>query len=171
MLFSQNIIKLKNTFFFVNVKWCVCSTCSFNHTLLLAILTKKGCLTGYTHTPITFNIQCLQHIWNTLTCMITLCMFIYTVIITEHVLTWDLNSQPLDSLHSNLPATPPCLCKWSVNRTILSSLIWLTYFSNFRVYCMVSGIILVGHNTIVLMLLLMTMISLVVFLESTFNRA
>jgi hypothetical protein len=43
--------------------------------------------------PLIFSVLNL-HIEHTMTCMSTLCMFIYTVIIIQHVLIWDFNSQP-----------------------------------------------------------------------------
>jgi hypothetical protein len=46
------------------------------------------------------------HICTYLTHMTPLCMFIYTSIIIQHVLIWDLNPQPLGSLHSHLLAMP-----------------------------------------------------------------
>jgi hypothetical protein len=51
--------------------------------IIWAFNRKKDFVTSYTHTV---HFQLIR-----LTYMITLCMFIYTVIIIQHVLTWDLN--------------------------------------------------------------------------------
>lgn len=71
---------------------------------------KNGC--GNIYTSSAFKIQCFQLTYQqTLQYMITLSVLIYTVAYIQLVLNWDMNSQPLGPQHTNLPATPPCLCQ------------------------------------------------------------
>ena len=52
---------------------------------------------------------------NILTHMMTLCMFIYTVIIIQQIHTWDLNSKHIGWQHIILLDMPSCLCHWLIS--------------------------------------------------------
>ena len=92
------------------IKWSPEISRTFCHCTLEVLSSSLGCPQGHSWdvmfwSPGGFVFNTIWH---------TLCMFIHTVIIIEHILTWDLNSQPLDSRHSNVSATPQCLYQWLI---------------------------------------------------------